>query len=94
MWEEVGIIRTRSSLDNAVRTISEWDASLPDSPLDRKHRELKNMFSVGRLIARAALARRESVGAHYRSDYPGTDFPATAAKHIIMQSEELSVVTD
>ncbi len=94
MWEKVGIVRTRASLESAVRTIAEWDASLPDSPLDRERHELKNMFSVGRLIAASALARKESVGAHFRSDYPGTDFPASSAKHVLIQSESLSVVTD
>jgi len=32
--------------------------------------ELRNIYDVVGLIARAALARRESRGAHYRTDYP------------------------
>ena len=32
--------------------------------------ELANMLQVGWLMARAALAREESRGAHYRNDFP------------------------
>ncbi len=32
-----------------------------------------NLLTVARLIARAALRREESRGAHYRDDYPQRD---------------------
>ena len=35
--------------------------------------EARNMVEAGGLIARAALARTESRGAHFRSDYPEPD---------------------
>ena len=35
--------------------------------------ELRNLVTTGRMIASAALARRESRGSHYRSDYPAAD---------------------
>ena len=41
--------------------------------MDRPSRldfELRNMHSVTTLIARSALARRESRGGHYRTDFP------------------------
>ena len=44
--------------------------------------EARNMVDAGRLIARAALARTESRGAHYRSDYPATD-PAWAEREVV-----------
>jgi L-aspartate oxidase len=37
---------------------------------DRGRHELRNMIIVGRLMAEAALAREESRGAHYRTDFP------------------------
>ncbi|MBI5641070.1 MAG: hypothetical protein HZA17_11655, partial [Nitrospirae bacterium] len=37
--------------------------------LERNELELKNMLTVGRIIVEAALSRKGSVGAHYRSDY-------------------------
>ncbi len=34
---------------------------------------LLNMTSAARLVTAAALARHESRGGHYRTDYPATD---------------------
>jgi L-aspartate oxidase len=36
----------------------------------RAEHELANMITVGRMMAEAALAREESRGAHYRTDFP------------------------
>jgi succinate dehydrogenase/fumarate reductase flavoprotein subunit len=35
--------------------------------------QVKNMVQILEMIARAALMRTESRGAHYRRDYPNTD---------------------
>ena len=35
--------------------------------------ELKNLLTVGEIIASAALMRRESRGNHFRADYPERD---------------------
>jgi L-aspartate oxidase len=37
---------------------------------DRRSREAANILETGLLIARSALAREESRGAHYRLDHP------------------------
>jgi len=35
--------------------------------------EIENLVTVAEMVAKAALMREESRGAHYRRDYPKTD---------------------
>ncbi|MBI5078965.1 succinate dehydrogenase/fumarate reductase flavoprotein subunit, partial [Candidatus Saganbacteria bacterium] len=51
-------------------------------PVSAGELELKNMLLAARLIARAALERTESRGAHYRTDYPAPD-DLNWKKHLI-----------
>ena len=69
MWEKVGIIRSGPALSEALDELAHWERPLPDLP-SRPHYEAANLRLVGELIARSALAREESRGAHYRSDFP------------------------
>ena len=69
MWEKVGIIRSGPALSEALDELAHWERHLPDFP-SRPHYEAANLRLVGELIARSALAREESRGAHYRSDFP------------------------
>ncbi len=46
--------------------------------------DLEHLLTVGEAITRAALERRESRGAHSRSDYPDKD-PAAASVNIVIQ---------
>ncbi len=70
MWNNVGIIRSRKDLLSALQQLRKWDAALRNCPPERRLFELKNMVSTAQLIARSALLREGSVGAHYRSDFP------------------------
>ncbi len=63
MAAHVGVIRDRASLSEALRVIAELEA-------DASGRHLKNMLTTAKLITAAAIARNESRGAHFRSDYP------------------------
>jgi L-aspartate oxidase len=64
MWRSVGLFRSRAGLEGAVARLATAD---PDDPAHR------HLLVVARLIARAALRREESRGAHYRSDFPQRD---------------------
>jgi len=73
MWERVGIIRCGESLRIARERLSDWQYLLDMDSDKREGLELKNMLTVARLITEAATERKGSVGAHYRSDFPGRD---------------------
>jgi L-aspartate oxidase len=69
LWDNVGIVRDRKGLTEAVDILGSWQHTLPE-PSNRQSHELANMIITGRLIAEAALLREESRGAHSRSDFP------------------------
>ncbi|MBZ5514002.1 MAG: L-aspartate oxidase [Acidobacteriia bacterium] len=69
MWEKVGIIRKGKELSEAVNRLQSLAVPLPATP-SRQYYELINILEVARAIARSALAREESRGAHYRTDFP------------------------
>ncbi len=71
MWQNVGIIRSETTLLQAKKRIEEWRYITEKSFLARREIELKNMIQVAGLITEAALLRKNSVGAHFRLDYPG-----------------------
>ncbi len=69
MWDRVGIVRDGEGLTAAANTLAVWERQLPPST-DRPSSDLRNAVLAARLIAEAALAREESRGAHFRSDFP------------------------
>ena len=64
MTEGAGVVRHEDGLHACLHEIAAIEASQPDCEA------LQNMTAAATLIAAAALARRESRGAHYRSDFP------------------------
>jgi L-aspartate oxidase len=71
MWDKVGIIRSGNDLEDAARTLAAWEKGLPE-PGDRPSYELNNLVLCARLMTEAALIRKESRGAHFRTDFPRT----------------------
>ena len=71
MWDKVGIIRSGESLEEAVDIFTTWESLLPQ-PSDRPSYELNNLVLCTRLVTEAALLRKESRGAHFRTDFPQT----------------------
>ncbi|HEU4685375.1 MAG TPA: L-aspartate oxidase [Nitrospira sp.] len=70
MWGQVGVIRSGESLIRACAQLSRWAQLLAQPFSHRAALEVKNMVQVAQCIAEAALWRENSVGAHYRSDFP------------------------
>jgi L-aspartate oxidase len=82
MWNNVGIVRTRQGLTEALRTLQAAAERIPP-PVSRRNCEAGNIHTAATLITRSALARLESRGAHYRTDYPAHD-DAKFKKHSIV----------
>jgi L-aspartate oxidase len=71
-------------LKNALNEITTIPTS--ESRLDRAHGEARNLLQCAELIVRSAIAREESRGAHYRTDFPSHD-DVRFKKHSIVQGE-------
>jgi L-aspartate oxidase len=65
MWEYAGIDRSARGLRTCLARLDDIESRLPVGATE----EL-NLVETGRLIASAALHRKESRGGHFRSDYP------------------------
>lgn len=86
MWNLVGIVRSNKRLQYAKRRIEfineevknyYWNYRVTPDLI-----ELRNIITIADLIISAALARKESIGLHYNSDYPASS-PAIAAKFTV-----------
>lgn len=71
MWRDAGLFRERDGLARAVAVLEGATASA--SPATAEQYRQRNLVTVARLIARAALRREESRGGHYRADFPERD---------------------
>lgn len=70
MWGQVGVVRSRESLIRATAQLSRWARMVARPFATRADLEVKNMIQVAHCVAEAALWRENSVGAHFRSDFP------------------------
>ncbi len=87
MWRHAGIVRTGQGLKCVIEELERLTPALPIAML-RRCCEARNIHQAGLLIARSALARKESRGAHYRTDYPTHD-DARFLKHTIIEDEKV-----
>jgi L-aspartate oxidase len=86
-WRDLGIVRSGSGMKHALSDLKKMGESLP-AATNRAACELTNLHLVATLIARSALAREESRGAHYRLDYPLHN-DAKFAKHSVIEGEKV-----
>jgi len=93
MEEHVGIYRDKNNLKQACSLIGDLKQRMKNAVVDDKDRvyntdlvsalELDFMLDVAETIAYAALARNESRGAHFRTDYPKRD-DVQFLKHLVV----------
>jgi len=80
MWDDVGVVRDRAGLERAIARLAQIDSELMETGVAGDDRafnltwhdwlNLRSLCETSAVIARAALARENSRGAHYRSDFP------------------------
>ncbi|MFC5790195.1 L-aspartate oxidase [Agromyces tardus] len=81
MWTHVGLERDAAGLAEASDRLAAWRA--PEVH-DRRTAEDRNLLELARLTVAAALARRESRGAHFRTDAPAAASVAPTAAPVPM----------
>jgi L-aspartate oxidase len=87
MWRDVGIVRTGASLKRAIQQLETIQPRVAH-PTSRRSHEALNLLQNGLLVARSALAREESRGAHYRTDFPDHN-DTKFLKHSIVEGNSI-----
>lgn len=102
MWDHVGLVRSGSRLEQTLRALRELrDHVWPSIQVTNQTRilnrewmealELENMIDIAEAMALASLMRKETRGAHYRTDFPGTDPGWTANIWVKREGRELKI---
>ncbi len=87
MWSEVGIVRMRPGMQKAVNALGELSPKFANATT-RRANEAANLHTAALLVARSALAREESRGAHYRIDYPDHE-DKRFLRHSVVRGEKI-----
>ena len=82
MWNDVGVMRTAEGLERGLGRIAAIRAELAETGIAGAHTaynltwhdwlNMQSLVETSEVIARAALWRENSRGAHYREDFPET----------------------
>ena len=77
MWTDGGLLRSAATLEAGLQAQAQCETGLADivhqGKMSRSLFEARCMARVARAILCSALAREESRGAHFRSDFPSRD---------------------
>ena len=103
MWTDVGIIRSRQGLQRGLAGIAGLGAELDATGVGARDLRfnlswhdwlnLENLLDVSEGICRAALARENSRGAHYREDFTATGDLASSTYTVVQRADDLLSVT-
>jgi succinate dehydrogenase/fumarate reductase flavoprotein subunit len=72
-WDALGLERDVAGLTQLLGWLERVRSLLPASPRAREGAELRNLADTAWTMARCALFREESRGAHFRTDFPDRD---------------------
>jgi succinate dehydrogenase / fumarate reductase flavoprotein subunit len=102
MQSQAGIFRTEEDLKSALEKISQMKVRAQSlsiigsrmfNPGWHLCADLKSLLTVSEAVARSALARKESRGAHSRIDFPGYDAAWGRQNNIISRRRQEMVLT-
>lgn len=85
MWREAGLLRNADGLRRAKAELAVLQQAMPWGNT-RREIEARNLHAVAKVMVQSALAREESRGAHFRTDFPAH---ADMARHSVLRSGEL-----
>ncbi|CAN5685958.1 L-aspartate oxidase [soil metagenome] len=90
MSQNVAVVRDSAGLEHALQVVQEIENALAsiDSP-GRHVWESRNLAIAARAVIASAIARQESRGAHFRSDFPDTD-PKLDHLHSLLPNGKIS----
>jgi succinate dehydrogenase/fumarate reductase flavoprotein subunit len=96
MWEDVGPFRDAAGMARAIARLTELRGALRHAaiapggafnPTLTDWFDLRGSLIAAEAVARAALARTESRGAHQREDFPETIPSWAQRQHVSMQAD-------
>jgi len=80
MWDDVGVVRTKAGMERGLSRVEEIRAELMETGVAPDNLafnltwhdwlNLASLCDISKVIAKAALARENSRGAHFREDFP------------------------
>ncbi len=72
MWRNAGVVRTAMGLRETLEILESVANRMPPAT-SRRTCEARNLLAAANLIVRSAIARKESRGTHFRTDFPEHD---------------------
>ncbi len=98
MDNEVGVFREQSTLESSLKAIRFLKERFANIALPRSEErfnysliralELENVLDLAEVISMTALMRRESRGAHWRTDYPKRDDESFLKHSLVTRIED------
>jgi len=73
LWDNVGILRTKDSLLEALNEINNLTEKISLDENEYFAGRIISLINVAKMITKAALIREESRGCHRRKDFPKED---------------------
>jgi len=92
MSDLVGIVRRQEEMERALTELEKLKelASRVSTPGNREYNpgwhtalDLRNLLTVSEAVAKCAVGRKESRGAHFRDDYPEKSAEAAKFNHVV-----------